>query len=31
MADPRLGTIYLGKVDLADAYMRLCVHLEDIL
>ena len=27
--DPWLGPIYLGKVDLADAYMRLCVRLDN--
>ena len=29
MANPRLGPVYLEKVDLADAYMRLWVRLED--
>ena len=29
MTDPRIGPVYLGKVDLADAYMRLWVRLED--
>ena len=29
MADPILGPVYLGKVDLADAYMRIWVRLED--
>ena len=29
VANPRLGQVYLGNVDLADAYMRLWVHLED--
>ena len=27
---PRLGPFYLGKVDLADAYMRLWVSMEDV-
>ena len=27
--DPLLGPVYIRKVDLADAYMRLWVHLED--
>ena len=27
LADPRLGPVYLGKVDLADTCMRLWVHL----
>ena len=26
----RLGTVYLSKVDLADAYMRLWVRMEDV-
>ena len=30
LVDPQLGPVYLGKVDLADAYMPLWVHLEDI-
>ena len=29
-ADSRLGTLYLSKVDLADAYMRLWVRMEDV-
>ena len=29
-ADPRLGPVYLSKVDLADAYMRLWVSMEDV-
>ena len=29
MADPMLGPVYLGKVDLADSYMRIWVRLED--
>ena len=29
-AEPRLGTVYLSKVDLADAYMRLWVRMEDV-
>ena len=29
MLEPRLGLVYLGKVDLADSYMRLWVCLED--
>ena len=29
-ADPLLGLVYLGKVDLADAYMRLWVKMEDL-
>ena len=29
-ADSRLGTVYLSKVDLADAYMRLWVRMEDV-
>ena len=29
MANPSLGPVYLGKVDLADAYMWICVRLED--
>ena len=28
-ADPRLGPVYLNKLDLADAYMRLGVGMED--
>ena len=28
-SNPRLGLVYLSKVDLADAYMRLCVRMED--
>ena len=28
-ADLRLGTVYLSKVDLADAYMSLWVRIED--
>ena len=31
MAKPRLGLVYLGKVDLANAYMQLWVRLEDTL
>ena len=30
-ADPRLGPVYLSKVDLEDSYMRLWVRMEDIL
>ena len=30
-ANPRLGPVYLSKVDLADAYMRLWVRMEDVL
>ena len=29
LADPRLGLVYLGKVHLADTYMRLWFRLED--
>ena len=29
-SESRLGTVYLIKVDLADAYMRLWVRMEDI-
>ena len=29
-ADPRLGPVYLSKVDLADAYMRFWVRMEDV-
>ena len=29
LADPRIGPVYLGKVDLANAYMRLWFRLED--
>ena len=29
LADPRLDPVYLGKVDLSDAYMQLWVRLED--
>ena len=29
-SDPRLGLVYLRKVDLADAYMRLWVKMEDV-
>ena len=29
LANPRLGPVYLGKVDLANAYMRIWVRLED--
>ena len=28
--DPRLGPVYLSKVDLADAYMSLWVRMEDV-
>ena len=28
LADPRLGPVYLGKVDLTNISMRLWVHLE---
>ena len=28
--DPRLGTVYLSKVDLADAYMWLWVRMGDV-
>ena len=31
MAKPRLGLVYLGKVDLANAYMQLWVRLENTL
>ena len=27
--DPHLGPVHLSKVDLADAYMRLWVRMED--
>ena len=30
IVDPRLGPVYLSKVDLADAYMRLWVRVEDV-
>ena len=30
-APPKLGHTFLNKVDLADAYMRIWVYLEDIL
>ena len=30
-APPKLGPTFLNKVDLADAYMRIWVSLEDIL
>ena len=30
-AEPHLGQVYLRKVDLADAYMRLWVRMEDVL
>ena len=29
-ADSRLGTVYLSKVDLADAYMRLWGRMDDV-
>ena len=29
-SDLRLGLVYLRKVDLADAYMRLWVKMEDV-
>ena len=29
LATPQLGTVCLGKVDLAEAYIRLWVRLED--
>ena len=29
-ADPRLGPVYLIKVNLADAYMRLLVRMEEV-
>ena len=29
-AEPRLGSVYLSKVDLADTYMRLWVRMEDV-
>ena len=29
-ADPRLGQVYLSKVDLADAYMRLWASMGDV-
>ena len=29
LADPQLGLVYLGKVDLANAYMRIWVRLKD--
>ena len=29
LANPRLGPVYLGKVDLANAYMKIWVRLED--
>ena len=28
-SDRRLGPVYISKVDLADAYMKLCVRMED--
>ena len=28
-ANPRLGPVYLSKVELADAYMRLWLRMED--
>ena len=28
MDNPRIGPVYLGKVDLANAYMRLWIFLE---
>ena len=31
MADPRLGTVCLSKLDLAEVYMRLWVRMEDVL
>ena len=30
MADPRLGTVCLSKLDLAEVYMRLWVRMEDV-
>ena len=30
-SDPRLGPVYLSKLDLADTYMRLWVRMEDAL
>ena len=29
--DPRLGPFYLSKLDLANAYMKLWVRMEDVL
>ena len=29
-SESRLGLVYLSKVDLADAYMRLWVRMEDV-
>ena len=29
-ADPRLGPVYLRKIDLSDTYMRLWVRMEDV-
>ena len=29
-APPKIGTTFLNKVDIADAYMRIWVRLEDI-
>ena len=29
MANPRLGPVYLGKLDLAGAYMQLWVRFKD--
>ena len=29
-SDPRLGPVYLSKVELTDAYMRLWVRMEDV-
>ena len=29
-SNPLPGRVYISKVDLADAYMRLCVRMEDV-
>ena len=29
LAEPRIGPVYLGKVDLANAYTMLWIRLED--
>ena len=29
LADPKVGSVYLVKVDLSNAYIRICVLIED--
>eukprot|EP00957_Ditylum_brightwellii_P200910 15314834-Ditylum_brightwellii.AAC.1 len=30
LADPALGPVFISKVDLANAYMRVWIRLEDV-